>query len=65
MKRSSEELGVPFYELFASLVVQRRYEDIMQKDKLINFKERLGIQNISNSELSNKKLRSDAARFIP
>jgi len=29
LKDSSQRLGCPFYELFASVVVQRRYIDIM------------------------------------
>jgi len=42
MKQASVALGVPFYELFASIVVQRKYEDIMDTQSKSMLKKRLG-----------------------
>ena len=42
LKEASAALNVPFYELFASIVVQRKYEDIMDKSNKTMLKKRLG-----------------------
>lgn len=42
IRESSKELGADFYELFAAIIVNRTYDDIMKKDKLANTKTRLG-----------------------
>ena len=42
IKESAKELGADFYELFAAIIVNRTYDDIMKKDKIVNTKQRLG-----------------------
>lgn len=42
MREASSELGTDFYHLFASMVVNRKFDDIMDKDKTNNLKTRLG-----------------------
>jgi aarF domain-containing kinase len=42
IKESSKELGADFYELFAAIIVNRTYDDIMKKGKQMNTKSRLG-----------------------
>ena len=56
---------MPFYELFASVVVQRKYEDIMNKDNKANLKTRLGTQLSKDidEEKSNEILREHALEF--
>lgn len=44
IRESSKELGADFYELFAAIIVNRTYDDIMKKDKLAHTKSRLGQQ---------------------
>jgi len=35
IRESSKELGADFYELFAAIIVNRTYDDIMKKEKLV------------------------------
>ena len=42
IRESAKELGAEFYELFAAIIVNRTFDDIMKKDKLVNTKSRLG-----------------------
>ena len=44
IRESSKELGADFYELFAAIIVNRTYDDIMKKEQLVNTKSRLGQQ---------------------
>ena len=44
IKEASAELQVDFYQLFASMIVDRKYEDIMDTNKKQNMKQRLGTQ---------------------
>lgn len=44
IKDASVDLEVDFYQLFAAMVVDRKYEDIMDKTKKQNMKQRLGQQ---------------------
>jgi hypothetical protein len=44
IRESSKELGADFYELFAAIIVNRTYDDIMKKEKLAHTKTRLGQQ---------------------
>jgi hypothetical protein len=41
IKESSQELGASFYELLTAIIVNRTYDDVMNKDKL-KTKARLG-----------------------
>lgn len=47
IRESAKELGADFYELFAAIIVNRTYDDIMKKDKLAHTKSRLGEQTKS------------------
>ncbi len=49
IRESSKELGADFYELFAAIIVNRTYDDIIKKDKQVNMKSRLG-ENSSAEE---------------
>ena len=42
IKDASVDLEVDFYQLFAAMVVDRKYEDIMDTTKKQNMKQRLG-----------------------
>jgi hypothetical protein len=42
IKRASKELGADFYELFTAIIVNRTYDDIMDKEKSSKTKSRLG-----------------------
>ena len=42
IRESSKALGADFYELFAAIIVNRTYDDIMKKDQHVNTKSRLG-----------------------
>jgi aarF domain-containing kinase len=42
IRESSKELGADFYELFAAIIVNRTYDDIMKKDRVAATKSRLG-----------------------
>lgn len=52
LKEASNRLGCPFYELFASVIVQRRYVEIMDTKNKMQLKSRLGtaIPGCDNSE---------------
>lgn len=43
IKEGSIEMGADYYELFAAMVVNRTYKDIMNKDKSTKTKSRLGM----------------------
>lgn len=45
IKEASKELGADFYELFTSMIVNRKYEDVMEGENRNNLKGRLGAQN--------------------
>ena len=49
IKTASRELDVQFPELFASMVVNRRYEDIMNSDKVNNNFDRLAVKHDKKS----------------
>jgi len=42
IKSASKELGADFYELFTAIIVNRTYDDIMDKGKSTKTKSRLG-----------------------
>jgi aarF domain-containing kinase len=42
IRESAKELGADFYELFAAIIVNRTFDDIMKKEKLAHTKTRLG-----------------------
>ena len=42
IKESSRELGADFYELFTAIIVNRTYDDVMNKQKSVQTKQRLG-----------------------
>lgn len=65
LKKASEALGCPFYELFASVIVQRRYSDIMNKQQRFSFKKRLGTQydGKENREQTDAQVREDAMLY--
>lgn len=42
IKEASKELGADFYELFTAIIVNRTYDDVMNKEKAIQTKSRLG-----------------------
>jgi aarF domain-containing kinase len=42
IRESAKELGADFYELFAAIIVNRTYDDIMKKEKLAQTNSRLG-----------------------
>ena len=42
IREASIELGADFYELFTSMIVNRKYEDVMEKKDRHNLKARLG-----------------------
>lgn len=42
IKESSKELGADFYELFTAIIVNRTFDDVMNKDKTLHTKQRLG-----------------------
>jgi hypothetical protein len=44
IKDASADLQVDFYQLFAAMIVDRKYEDIMDTSKKQNMKQRLGTQ---------------------
>lgn len=43
IKEASSDLGSDFYQLFTSMVVDRKFEDIMDASKKQNMKSRLGV----------------------
>ena len=42
IRDASKELGADFYELFSSMIVGRKYEDIMDPEQAYKTKSRLG-----------------------
>lgn len=42
IKEASKELGADFYELFTAIIVNRTYDDVMNKEKAVKTKARLG-----------------------
>jgi hypothetical protein len=42
IRESSKELGADFYELFTAIIVNRTFDDVMNKGKAIQTKSRLG-----------------------
>ena len=50
IKEASQELGADFYELFAAMIVSRKYEDIMDESKSHQMKSRLGEQTTSKAK---------------
>ena len=42
IKEASGELGSDFHQLFASMIVNRKFEDIMDESEKKNMKSRLG-----------------------
>ena len=49
IKEASVELGADFYELFTSMIVNRKFEDVMDEDKAYQTKSRLGEQKDAKS----------------
>ncbi len=49
IKAASKEMGADFYQLFTAMVVNRKYEDVMDKDKKQKMKARLGDINDSKT----------------
>jgi hypothetical protein len=50
IRESSKELGADFYELFAAIIVNRTYDDIMKKEKLVQTNSRLGQQSNTDDQ---------------
>jgi len=44
IKDASHDLGADFYQLFTAMIVDRKFEDIMDEKKKQNMKQRLGTQ---------------------
>ncbi len=42
IKEASREMGADFYELFTSMITNRRYEEVMDTSKKQKIKARLG-----------------------
>lgn len=42
IRSSAMELGSDYFELFTSMIVNRTYADVMDKEKINNTKSRLG-----------------------
>lgn len=38
IKEASKELGADFYELFTAIIVNRTFDEVMQKDKALQTK---------------------------
>ena len=47
IKHASHELGADFYQLFTAMITNRTYDDVMDKEKKIKLKARLGDVNDS------------------
>jgi len=45
IKQASKELGADFHELFTSMIVNRKYEDVMDEKQALQTKSRLGAQS--------------------
>jgi len=50
IKSASHELGADFYQLFTAMIVNRTYEDIMEKKKNLKMKARLGDVNDTKTQ---------------
>ncbi len=49
IKKASSELGADFYQLFTSMIVNRKFDDVMDKEKTLQMKKRLGDVNDTQS----------------
>lgn len=45
IKIASHELGADFYQLFTAMIVNRKYDDVMEKSNKQKMKARLGDKN--------------------
>jgi hypothetical protein len=50
IKDASHELGADFYQLFIAMIVNRTYDDIMEKKKSLKMKARLGDVNDTKTQ---------------
>jgi aarF domain-containing kinase len=50
IKEASHELGADFYQLFTAMIVNRTYEDVMDKKKKSKVKARLGDKNDTKTQ---------------
>lgn len=50
IKEASKELGSDFYELFTSMIVNRKYEDVMDEKNTYKTKSRLGSKDDEKSQ---------------
>ena len=50
IKQASKELGADFFELFTSMIVNRKYEDVMDQEKSYHMKTRLGEKQDAKSQ---------------
>lgn len=50
IKESSEKIGTDVYEIFTSVVTNRRYEDVMDASKKRKLKARLGDANSTRQQ---------------
>ena len=50
IKQASKELGADFHELFTSMIVNRKYEEIMDEKNAYKTKARLGEKKDSKSK---------------
>lgn len=57
IRESSKELGADFYELFTAIIVNRTFEDVMNKNKANKHKARLGI---AKTDEERKQIREHA-----
>lgn len=55
IKEASKEMGADFYELFTAIIVNRKFDDVMNKDNTLKTKARLG-QVKTDSEKAEIKL---------
>jgi aarF domain-containing kinase len=55
IRESSKELGADFYELFAAIIVNRTYDDIMKKEKHVQTNSRLGQQTNTDDQQAIKQ----------
>ena len=60
IKEASRELGADFYELFTSMIVGRKYEDVMDTSNSYKMKTRLGEKN---DEASKEAIKSYAIYY--
>ena len=50
IKHASHELGADFFQLFTAMIVNRTYDDVMDKEKKVKMKARLGDVNDSKTQ---------------